>query len=149
MPHNLRWFPVTLLLVSLVGFLDAAYLAAKHFLGLPVVCTFLGGCGTVTTSRFSVIAGIPVALLGACYYLVVFLLVVAYFDTKRNSLMVMAARLTPVGFLASLWFVFVQAFLLKAWCLYCLVSAVTSTILFVVALIYFFQCKKHEPTETS
>ena len=133
-----KWFAVSLLAVSLVGFLDSAYLAAKHFFGSPVTCFIVEGCETVTTSRFATVAGIPVALLGAFYYLGIFLLAVAYLDTKRAAFMKLAARLTFVGFLASLWFIYVQAFVLEAWCIYCLVSATRSTILFILSLVFLF-----------
>jgi len=134
-----------LLLVGLAGFLDAGYLTAKHLVGSPVTCTVLKGCEVVTSSSFSVVAGIPVAAFGAFYYLAVFLLAVAYLDTKRTAYILFAARLTFIGFLASLWFIFVQAFLLKAWCLYCLGSAVTSTILFGASLVFFIH-KKYATT---
>lgn len=130
-PKLLIW---GLILVSLAGFLDATYLTAKHYLGTPIPCSILDGCDEVTTSQYSVIAGIPVALLGSLYYLTIFILSVAYADTKKEWFAYVASHLTAVGFLASLWFVYLQFFVLHALCLYCLFSAVTSTILFILGL---------------
>lgn len=129
-----KWFALSFLVISLLGFLDATYLAIKHYLGTPINCSIFEGCEKVTTSQYAVIGGMPVALLGAIYYLAIFLLMVAYLDTKRETDLSFAARLTPVGFLASVWFIYLQLFVIKAICLYCVVSAAISTILFVLGL---------------
>lgn len=124
-----------LLAASLIGFIDAAYLTAKHYLGAPPPCGRFGGCETVTTSEYATIAGAPIALLGAVYYLAVFLAVVAYLDTRRSGILRMTAGFTAVGFLASLWFVYLQLFVIKAICPYCMLSAFASTVLFIAGMI--------------
>jgi uncharacterized membrane protein len=136
-----KWLVWLFVLVSFAGFLDASYLTAKHYLGTPIGCSIFEGCEKVTTSQYATIGAIPVALLGAIYYLALFALAVAYLDTKREKIMVFAAWLTPLGFLASLWFVYLQLFVIKAICLYCLISALTSTALFVLGL---FVIKYHK-----
>lgn len=123
-----------LLAASLIGFVDAAYLTAKHYLGAPPPCGRFGGCETVTTSEYATIAGVPIALLGAVYYLAVFLSVIAYLDTRRPGILRMTAGFTAVGFLASLWFVYLQLFVIKAICPYCMLSAFASTVLFIVGM---------------
>ncbi len=120
--------------LSFLGFLDATYLTVKHFQNTVPPCTLLSGCETVTTSNYAEIFGIPVALLGTIYYLTVFLLTIIYFDTTKESVLKTAAYLSFIGLLASGWFVFAQAFLLGAWCLYCLFSSITSTLLFLTGL---------------
>lgn len=130
-----KWLVWLLVLFSFAGFLDASYLAVKHYLGTPVNCSIFAGCEIVTTSQYAAIWGIPVALLGAIYYLTVFLLVIAYIDTKKERILYFAAYLTPIGLLASFWFLYLQLFVIKALCLYCLISAFTSTILFVLGII--------------
>jgi uncharacterized membrane protein len=134
-----RFFVILFLVVSFIGFLDAGYLVANHYFGAPLTCIVTDGCETVTTSSYSRIMGIPVALLGALYYLTVFLLTVAFLDTKRRLFFDCARLLTLAGFLFSLWFLFVQAFVLRSYCIYCLGSIATSTILFLAAIISFFQ----------
>lgn len=120
--------------LSFLGFLDATYLTVKHFQNVAPPCTILSGCETVTTSSYAEIFGVPVALLGAIYYLSVFLLTIVYFDTTKEKILRTAAYLTFVGLFATGWFLFAQAVLLDAWCLYCLGSAVTSTLLFLTGL---------------
>ena len=126
-------------LISFLGFLDASYLAAKYYLGGPIPCAILDGCDTVTTSQYATMAGVPVALLGAIYYLIIFVLAISYLESKKDNLVFLISRLTIVGFLASLWFVYLQVFVLKALCLYCLFSAFTSTTLFIVSIIFLWR----------
>lgn len=120
--------------VSILGFLDAAYLSLEHFLGRVPPCSIVEGCEQVTTSVYSIIAGVPVALLGAVFYLTVLVLSIVYLDTKRNGPLTFAARLTIIGFVASLAFVYIQLFVIHAICIYCMFSALTSTTLFILGM---------------
>ena len=136
------------LAVSFLGFLDASYLTVKHFVGTPLPCSVLRGCEEVTTSQYSVIGGIPVAMLGAIYYLAIFILILTVLRrnmfsssnvgniavTNEDKLLNLTARLTIIGLLASLWFIYLQLFVIKAICLYCMFSAFTSITLFVFGL---------------
>ncbi|OGF63378.1 hypothetical protein A2926_03965 [Candidatus Giovannonibacteria bacterium RIFCSPLOWO2_01_FULL_44_40] len=127
------------LALSLIGFLDSAYISAKHYLGTPVACSIFEGCEKVLTSQYATIAGVPVALSGAFYYLTVFVLVVLYLDTGGKRFLLAAAHLTIAGFLASLWFVYLQLFVIGAICVYCIISAITSTALFMLGLLVIFK----------
>ena len=124
---------IAFLAVSFFGFLDATYLTAQHYMGAIPPCVITTGCETVLTSEYSVIFGIPTALLGSFYYLLLFLLAVFSLDMKRGIIR-FAAFLTPMGFLASLYFVYLQLFIIEEICTYCMVSAATSTILFILGL---------------
>lgn len=126
-----KWIIITVLVISFVGFLDASYLAVNHFMGTIPPCT-IGGCEIVTTSKYATIVGIPVALMGALYYLAIFLGTIAYTQSKNIQTLRRVAVFTIVGLIASIYFVVLQAFVIKAYCTYCLVSATTSTLLFVL-----------------
>ncbi|MEK7641946.1 MAG: vitamin K epoxide reductase family protein [Patescibacteria group bacterium] len=138
-------FAVGILIVAVLGFVDAAYLTIEHYKGVIPPCSVVSGCETVLTSSYSLILGMPVSLLGALYYLVIAIGIFAYMDTKKTEILKWTLFLTIFGLLMSLWFLVVQAFILKAWCIYCLGSAVTSIALFVLANIVF---KKYMITET-
>lgn len=118
--------------VSLIGFADATYLTVKHFLHQIPPCT-IQGCETVLTSSYSVVLGMPVSLLGAIFYAAVAVLSIVYIDTKKPQSLNALLFITHLGLIASLWFVFLQAFVIHAWCQYCLASAATSAILWVYA----------------
>ena len=124
------------LIFSLIGFLDATYLTIQHYRGFGLDCGPLLECDEVMTSQYAVIGGIPLALLGTLYYLAIFLLTVAYYDRKQLYILSIIARLTILGFLVSLILIYLQAFIIRTFCFYCLLSALTSTVLFMLALIY-------------
>ena len=104
---------IAFLVISFIGFLDATYLTAKHYLGTPLPCSFFTGCDTVTKSVYSTIGPIPVALLGALYYFTLFALAAGFFGFGARKMLLLAARLTPIGILASLWFLILQLFIIK------------------------------------
>lgn len=137
-----RWVVVLFFLICFVGFLDATYLAAKHYLGSPVTCTFLKGCEVVTTSKYAKVFGISVALLGSFYYLLQFILTIVYFDTKKLRVLTAAGYISCLGFFASAMFVYLQVFVLRALCFYCLMSAATSTILFILGLFIVYRSRQ-------
>lgn len=137
-----KWLIWAMASVAFFGFADASYLTMEHYFSVPLPCTIFNGCETVLTSSYSVISGIPVALLGVFYYLTVFILLAYAIDTQKGVCAKLAMSLTPFGFLASLYFVYLQIFVIKAICLYCMVSATLSTVLLVLGMIGIFQYAK-------
>ncbi len=125
-----------MLVTSLLGFADATYLTVQHYTGSTIPCTITHGCDVVTKSIYSQIAGVPVALLGSTFYIVIFALVFFALDQKNVKLLRLAGRLTIVGFVSSMWFLYAQAFLIHAFCQWCLGSVVTSTMLFVLGYVF-------------
>jgi uncharacterized membrane protein len=127
--------------LSFIGFLDATYLAAKYYLGDPVTCSVFGGCEEVTTGKYAEMFGVSVALLGAFYYLTIFLSSIFYLDSGRKAAASFIGYFTIVGLLASSWFVYLQLFVINAICLYCMISAATSTILFILGMFMLLRLK--------
>ena len=121
------------LFLSAVGFLDATYLTVEHYRGITPPCSFRG-CETVLASRYNEFFGVPVALFGALYYLTLIILSIAYLDSNKISLLKYASYCTPAGLLASGYFVYLQLFVIHAICQYCMLSAGTSTLLFIAGM---------------
>jgi len=134
LPNIPKWLPPTAILFSLAGFIVASYLAVMHFLSSAPSCLIVSGCDTVAFSKYSDIGGVPVAMLGLFLYAAELLLVIAYLDTNREGFLRIEAYLTIIGFIASLWFTYVQFFILDAYCFFCLLSAAFSIILFIVGI---------------
>ena len=120
-------------LLALLGLIDAIYLTIEHVTGQSVRCTIIAGCSEVLSSSYAVVAGIPLAMIGAAAYFTVFsLATLAAFGYR-----VAATLLTPliiVMFLVSLWLIYLQAFVIHAFCQFCLFSAGITLLLFVVVL---------------
>ncbi|NIA02246.1 MAG: hypothetical protein GWP15_02585 [Nitrospirae bacterium] len=133
-----KWLIWAIVAVAFLGFIDASYLTLVHYMGAELGCTEWGSCNEVTTSEYSVIFGIPMALMGALYYLAVLILALVYIDTKWKFPLKLIPIATTFGFLFSLGLIYLQLFVIHAICLYCMFSAGTSTILFILSMIYLF-----------
>jgi uncharacterized membrane protein len=121
-------------LLSLLGLADALYLTIEHVTGQSVRCTIISGCSEVLSSRYAVVAGIPLAMVGAAAYFSVFsLATLAAFGYR-----VAGTLLTPLVaamFFVSVWLIYLQAFVIRQFCQYCLLSAAITTALLVVTMI--------------
>ena len=120
--------------LALIGLADSVYLTVEHFAGRAVRCTITNGCEEVLSSAYSAIGGIPLAPLGAIAYFVVFSLgTLSAFGNQITR----TALLYLVGLMLafSIWLFFVQAFVLHAFCQFCLLSgAVTLSLAVLVAI---------------
>ncbi len=134
-PQTNKILAIVFLLLGIVGFFDAAYLTIEHYRNVLPVCNFISGCDVVLLSKYSMIGPIPLALLGVVYYSVIIFGSILFLDLKINKILHLLAAYTLVGILASVYFLYLQVFVIKALCLYCLISALTSTLLFVNGLI--------------
>ena len=119
--------------VSFIGFIDASYLTVEHYQNAALPCVIFKGCEQVTTSAYSKVFGLPLALYGAMYYLFMFLVSIFYFDTKNELTFKILKYVPVIGFLASAYFVYLQLFVIRAICTYCVISAITSTTLFILS----------------
>ncbi len=121
-------------ILAFVGFLDATFLTVEHYAGLSLPCITGAACDLVTKSQYSTIGPIPIALLGALYYLG-FLLFALYLLQSQDERVARVGYLVSwSGFFVSLLLVGLQLFVLKAICVYCMASATTSTLLWATSM---------------
>ncbi|MEO8439210.1 MAG: vitamin K epoxide reductase family protein [Spartobacteria bacterium] len=114
-------------LIALLGLADSTYLTVAHLTGEDAVCGSALGCSIVLGSAYATTAGIPTAAFGVLAYFTVFSLAVlsAFGYRMRTFLIVLAV----VMFAASLYFLYLQAFVLHAFCPFCLFSAALTFLL--------------------
>jgi uncharacterized membrane protein len=114
--------------IALFGLADATYLTVAHLAGDDAVCGSLAGCSAVLGSKYAAIKGIPTAAFGAFAYFTVFSLTIfaafGYVQMRR-----FLALLVGAMFIASLYFLYLQAFVLHAFCPFCLFSAAMTFLL--------------------
>lgn len=121
---------------SVVGIVDSGYLSWIKLSNTVEKCIpGLGNCAAVNSSRYSEIFKIPIAYFGFIAYLVIFFLFLnvikdGFLHKYREYFLF---GVTLVGFLFSAYLTYVQFALLKTYCPYCLLSALTTTILFILA----------------
>jgi uncharacterized membrane protein len=126
---------IVVAIVSLAGLADATYLLVQALTGETVGCGGSPDCFRVLGSSYARVAGIPVALFGVLAYFSAFTFAIfAAFGYGRARMLL----ISTIGamFLGTLWLLYVQAFLLHAYCRYCLFSAAITFLLagLVIAL---------------
>ena len=120
-------------IVSLAGLADATYLTVQALTGETLGCGGSADCFKVLGSSYARIGGIPVALFGALAYFSAFTFATfAAFGYARARTFLIPT--IGVMFLGTLWLLYVQAFLLHAYCRYCLFSAATTFLLAGLAI---------------
>lgn len=128
-PASLPW--LTLALISLPGIGASAYLTYSHYVDEPTVCAGIGSCEYVQTSEYSEVAGVPVALIGLAYFMVVALLASARLLRVAPALewatpAVFTMAIGGTAFVAYL--TFVELFVIDAICPWCVAVAVMTVI---------------------
>jgi uncharacterized membrane protein len=117
-----RFIYIAIALLALVGVAETVYLTALHLAGAHVACIASANCSRVLGSSYAEIKGFPLAALGAVAYFGVFSFsTLSLFGFRRASTFL---GLTIGGmFLATLYLLYLQAFVLRTFCDYCLFSA--------------------------
>ena len=123
---------VGLAVVAIAGIAVAGYLTYVHYQPDALICTSSGGCETVQESSYAELAGVPVALLGLLAWIAVLLLVA--WDSELARTLVAAIALGAAGF--AIYLIALQAFVIEAWCVWCLVNDVVLVPLLVILALW-------------
>jgi uncharacterized membrane protein len=126
------------IVITLIGLLDTVYLSYTKIANVEVVCPegVVLNCDIVQSSPYSKIGPLPIQFLGLAAYIAIFgvLLLetrVPFFEANGKLIVF---GMTLFGFLYSAFLTGIEAFVLHAWCPYCVVSAIAMTLLFVVSI---------------
>ncbi len=129
-------------LLSLGGLADSIYLTVTHLTGEDVVCLASSGCSEVLSSAYASVGPIPLGAFGALGYFLAFSLatLVAFgYPRARTLLTVVVAGML----LTTLWLLYVQAFVLHAFCDFCLLSAAFTLCLSAIVAASSFIRRRH------
>ena len=125
-------------LLSLVGFLISLYLWL-HAIGVvgELKCG-TGSCEVVQSSPYARVAGVPVAFFGVLGYVALFVTALVglqpSFLSKRSPSLLLAG-LATAGLLFTAYLTYLEAFVIQAWCRWCLGSAAVIAVIWVVAVL--------------
>jgi uncharacterized membrane protein len=123
--------------IALLGLSDSIYLTVQHLTGANVDCVASADCETVLGSTYAAVGKVPLAAFGALAYFSVFsLATLGCFGrgwTRPLFLWLVAGMLG-----VTCWLLYLQAFVLHAFCDFCLLSAAFTAILSAIALGIFF-----------
>lgn len=130
--------PFAAAIVALLGVADSIYLTVHHYTAEPVPCSIVAGCETVLTSPYATFGDIPIAGFGAAAYFIAFSLAQLAGFGNRTMWALFGVQVILMS-LFTAWLVYLQAFVLGAFCQFCLLSALTTAtllILFVVSKLF-------------
>jgi uncharacterized membrane protein len=111
-----------------LGLAIAGYLTYVHYAGVSPVCEIAHGCEKVQSSRWSRVAGVPVALLGLLGYAGI----LAALLVRGEAALTAAAGGALVGAGFSAYLTYREVFTLEAICIWCVISAVLMAALAVL-----------------
>ena len=128
--------------LAVAGLADSIYLTVTHLTGEDVTCVASSGCSEVLSSAYASVGNIPLGAFGVLGYFIAFsLATLAAFGYARTLILL---RIVVAGMLATtLWLLYVQAFVLHAFCDFCLLSAGLTLSLSTIIVIGYFVGRKH------
>jgi uncharacterized membrane protein len=123
--------------LALIGLLMSVYLTLHKFGYIGTLACGTGSCDTVQTSPWAVFWGIPVPVLGVVGYLVLLVLAVvglqpAHADNRKLAFLLFVVADTAVAF--TIYLTYLEAFVINAWCRWCIGSAVIVTLIWIFSL---------------
>ena len=122
---------------TIIGLLVSIYMTIFKLTNNENMCIGSHGCSIVNASRYSELYGIPVAVIGVAGYaaiLAVLLLERKVAFLEANGSLVFFG-LSLLGFLFTLYLIFLEVALIKAYCPFCITSQTTMTIIFILSVI--------------
>lgn len=135
--HIPRWLFWVITICAGIGFLDASFLSIEHVVtsfnggGVNCIVGSPGSCNIVLESIYAKVQGVPLSYLGLLYYTAIILLITRLRAARKIHLWLVLRGIITFGFLASLYFVYLQLAVLRTICPYCMLSAAVSAIMFV------------------
>ncbi|HTO99813.1 MAG TPA: vitamin K epoxide reductase family protein [Anaerolineales bacterium] len=132
-----KWLYRSSIALAALGLLVSIYMTVYKLTENPNMCMGNGGCSVVNSSKYAEIYGIPVAVVGMGGYVVILLLLLLEpripFLTDNGTMIVFGLAL--IGFLFTLYLVYVELALIHALCPFCVTSQITMTVLFILSVI--------------
>lgn len=130
--------------LALIGLLVSVYLALHNFGYLGILQCSTGGCLTVQSSAYAWFppktitdAGIPVSVMGVAAYVILLAIAILGVQPRWMSAPWVARALALVSFggvLFSGYLTYLEAFVIHAWCQWCVISAILVTLIFFCSL---------------
>lgn len=136
--------PRIIFLLSLAGLAVCIFLAYEYSLPGSITCPIAGnGCDTVRNSIYSTFLNISIPLWGIAFYLVTATLSLWLIEKTGQLIASKLLFITALsGFIFSAYLTYLEAFVILAYCFWCVISAIIATIIFVAASINFLYAKR-------
>lgn len=121
--------------LAAIGMLGSAYLTWVHYSGQLALCFGAGGCETVQASRYAMVGAVPVAVLGLLAFGAVFALAGLRLRPAAPAWLLTALfGVTLAGTLFAAYLTYLELFVIKAICPWCVVVDSAMALSFVLTL---------------
>lgn len=131
-------FYVVLSACGLLGLSLCLYILLSKHEKKPLVCPLEGSCDEIIHSKHSQPLGIPVEIIGIGYYTLILISygIFALLHAAPAPLaLITLTFISTCALLFSVYLVSIQAFIIKHWCSWCLISAGLSTFICIISFI--------------
>lgn len=135
--------------LDFIGLLVAGYLSVVEINGGVPTCGPFHGCEQVALSEYARIGGVPVALFGVLLSVVLLALAIAWWKTDIYGLLLAHYALSLVGVLFDGYFLYLQVFVIKAVCVWCVTYEISLLLRFLIAFVVFIRQPKPSPEEAN
>ena len=126
-----------LIIFSAIGFAASFYIFYSKRYNKPLYCPIGDNCDDVVRSKYGKTFGVENTMPGMAYYALIFLY--AIFSNrnifKQDIVYYFVVGISFASVAFSLYLTYVQKFILKKWCYYCIISTISS-ILILGVLVY-------------
>ncbi len=136
--------PCFMLMFALFGMAIASYDCYMIYSGRLLWCPPpIDGCNTVAYSPDGRIRGVPIGYFGLVFYSIMCALAaVLAFGSSSRGLRLLVLLYAAIGVCGSIGFIYLDLTLIRAFCIYCLISAILTVLLLLFAIAHF---RKREP----
>jgi uncharacterized membrane protein len=128
---------IALVTLAIMGLLVSIYMTIYKITSNDNMCIGSKDCSVVNASRYSEIYGIPVAVLGVVGYAAILAILLLErnpgFFNQNGTMLLFGLSLT--GFLFTLYLIFIEVALIKAYCPFCIASQTAMTLIFILSVI--------------
>ena len=135
--------------LALGGVFVSAYLTLYKLGYIGQLSCSIGSCETVQLSKWAKFLGLPVAAWGVAYYVVVLATAIVgtlarFTDSRRLSAWLLGEAV--VGFVFTAYLTSLEAFVIHAYCIYCLSSAAIVTLILIAAVLDYRELRPLDAT---
>ena len=130
---------IILVIPGLIGFFISSYILYSKKTSTPLICPAKQGCNEVVNSKYGKMFGFENTYIGIVFYLVIIMYGASEFFNrnlfKQDIIYHSLVGASILSVLFSIYLTFVQAFVLKKWCYYCLASALMSILILIILVV--------------
>jgi len=130
--------PIYLIILSLVGIVISAYLYYAKTHNKKLVCLPGHDCDAVVKSKYGKTFGMENTIFGILYYVLILVYGIGLYLNrnlfKEDIVYYGIVGASVISVLFAIYLTAVQAFVLKKWCDYCIVSSIVSLLILLVLI---------------